>query len=111
LTVNHRVDYYCAREQCAGNRQNDATDYGAFFRRPPPLRRRQAPVRQNANDHELEGARTSGVTDLIVVVPAMEPCGCDIALRDKMGTREWFRKGLVSGDINGGDTFSAGADL
>jgi uncharacterized protein len=24
---------------------------------------------------------------------------------------KWFRKGLVSGDINGGDTFSAGADL
>ncbi len=24
---------------------------------------------------------------------------------------KWFRKGLVSGDINGGDTFNAGADL
>ena len=24
---------------------------------------------------------------------------------------KWFRKGLVSGDVNGGNTFEAGADL
>ena len=39
---------------------------------------------KNANDHE-RGARTFGVT-LIVVVPAMEPCGVDIALSGNMET-------------------------
>jgi hypothetical protein len=29
----------------------------------------------NDNDHEREGARTSGVTNLIVAVPAMSPMG------------------------------------
>ena len=35
---------------------------------------------ENANDHEREGARTSGVTDPIVVVIATEPCGYNVAI-------------------------------
>jgi hypothetical protein len=46
---------------------------------------------RNANDHEREGARTSGVTNLIVAVPATEPCGFNIAVRDNMGSPQRFR--------------------
>src|SRR5262245_60799691 len=50
-----------------------------FIRRCVSLSTRWLGEVQNANDHEREGARTSGVTNLIVAVPAMEPCSCDIA--------------------------------
>jgi hypothetical protein len=40
---------------------------------------------EKTDDHEREGARTSGVTDLIVVVPTMEPCDCDIVTTDNVG--------------------------
>ena len=39
------------------------------------------PAPKNDYDHEREGARTSGVTDLIVVAPATEPFSCNIAVR------------------------------
>ena len=47
---------------------------------------------QNAYDHEREGARTSGVTDLIVVALTTEPFGCNIAIKDNMGSGKRFRK-------------------
>ncbi len=50
-------------------------------RKPGPFSSQTAKnAAKNANDHEREGARTSGVTDLIVVVPATEPRGCHIAV-------------------------------
>ena len=39
---------------------------------------------QGLNDHEQEGARTSGVTDLIAVVLATEPCGYNVAIRSNL---------------------------
>jgi len=40
---------------------------------PSGLARRGGGLPQNDNDHEQEGALTSGVTDLIVVAPTTEP--------------------------------------
>src|SRR5262245_8886680 len=51
----------------------------------------------NANDHEREGARTSGVTLLIVVVPATGPRGPPSPVMFNVGTRAWFRKGQAKG--------------
>ena len=51
---------------------------------------------ENANDHERDGARTSGVTDLIVVVPAMEPRGCHITMKFNAEAARRFRAGAPS---------------
>src|SRR5436190_23690445 len=52
--------------------------------------RRAAP--RHAYDHEREGARTSGVTDLIVVGSTTAPFGCNIAVHTNVGSGKRFRK-------------------
>jgi hypothetical protein len=42
-----------------------------------------------------EGARTSGVTDLVVVVQVTEPCGYDITSIDNVRTPRRFRKAAL----------------
>ena len=58
--------------------------------RETQVARRSQP--QNAYDHEREGARTSGVTDLIVAALTTAPFGCNIAIQTNVGSGKRFRK-------------------